>query len=87
MVSLLDKLRITYLLPEPPPQMASSASSDVSLLLFLCHPQLLIYFFWPHLIVCDNLAPQPGIKPTPPALEAQSLNHWTTREVPVISSS
>ena len=23
---------------------------------------------------------QPGIKPTPPALEEQSLNHWTTRE-------
>ena len=23
------------------------------------------------------------IKPTPPALEVQSLNHWTTREVPV----
>ena len=85
MVSLLDNLRITYLLPEPPPQTASSASSDISLLLFLCHPQLFI--FWPHLMVCDNLAPQPGIKPTPPALEAQSLNHWATREVPVISSS
>ena len=26
------------------------------------------------------LVPQPGIEPTPPALEAQSLNHWT-REV------
>ena len=25
--------------------------------------------------------PQPGIEPTPRALEAQSLNHWTTREV------
>ena len=22
----------------------------------------------------------PGIKPAPPALVAQSLNHWTTRE-------
>ena len=29
------------------------------------------------------LLPQPGIKPTPPTLEAQSLNHWTVREVPV----
>ena len=26
----------------------------------------------------------PGIEPTPPALEAQSLNHWTAREVPLI---
>ena len=24
---------------------------------------------------------QPGTKPVPPALEAQGLNHWTTREV------
>ena len=28
------------------------------------------------------LVPQPGIKHTSPALAAQSLNHWTTREVP-----
>ena len=31
---------------------------------------------------CGILVPQPGIKPTSPALEAQSLNLWTTREVP-----
>ena len=29
-----------------------------------------------------DLVPQPGIKPASPALEAWSLNHWTTREVP-----
>ena len=28
-----------------------------------------------------DLTPQPGIKPKPPAVEVQSLNHWTTREV------
>ena len=27
------------------------------------------------------LAPQPGIEPTPPALEARSINYWTSREV------
>ena len=27
------------------------------------------------------LVPQAGVEPMPPALEAQSLNHWTTREV------
>ena len=27
--------------------------------------------------------PLPGIEPMPPAVEAQSLNHWTTGEVPV----
>ena len=26
--------------------------------------------------------PQPGIEPMPPAVEAWSLNHWITREVP-----
>ena len=31
---------------------------------------------------CGILAPGPGIEPSPPAVEAQSLNHWTAREVP-----
>ena len=32
------------------------------------------------------LVPQPGIKPVPTAVEAQSLNHWNTRKVlPVFS--
>ena len=26
--------------------------------------------------------PRPGIEPKSPALEAQCLNHWTTKEVP-----
>ena len=29
------------------------------------------------------IVPRPGIEPMPPALGAQSLNHWTTREVPI----
>ena len=29
----------------------------------------------------EILAPQPGIRSTPPALEAQSVNHWTAMEV------
>ena len=28
------------------------------------------------------MVPRPGIKPTSPEVEVQSLNHWTTREVP-----
>ena len=31
---------------------------------------------------CGILGPQAGIKPVSPALEAWSLNHWTTTEVP-----
>ena len=40
-------------------------------------------FFWLCLGPCVILVPQPGIAPT---VEAQSLNHWTTREVLQFSS-
>ena len=40
--------------------------------------------FWPRSTACGILVPQPGIEPTPPAVEVQSVNHWTTREVPFI---
>ena len=33
-------------------------------------------------MACGVLVPRPGIEPAPPAVEAQSLNHWTAREVP-----
>ena len=44
----------------------------------------LTYFFsfWPCCSACRISVPQPGIKPVPPAMEAQSLNHWTAGEVP-----
>ena len=32
--------------------------------------------FWPSCSAWGVLAPQPGIKPMPPAVEAQSPNHW-----------
>ena len=31
------------------------------------------------------LVHQPGIEPVTPALGAWSINHWTAREVPIIS--
>ena len=40
-----------------------------------------LLFFWPHRVACGILVPLPGIEPTPPAVEAWSLNHWTAREV------
>ena len=50
------------------------------------HPHsFLFFFFWPRYVACGILVPQPGIKPVPPAVEARSLNHWTTREVPASS--
>ena len=41
------------------------------------------YFFV--YVACGILVPQPGIQPGPLALEAWSLNYWTTREVPLLS--
>ena len=40
-----------------------------------------IFFFLLHHAACGILVPWPGIEPMPPALQAWSLNHWTTREV------
>ena len=46
------------------------------------------FFFFPFpllcCVACRILALQQGMKPMPPALEAWSLNHWATREVPRI---
>ena len=44
-------------------------------------------FFRPHCEAQRIIVPQPGIEPVPPAVEAQGLNHWTTREVPIVCNS
>ena len=44
---------------------------------------LLSGFFWPRSTACGILVPRPGMEPMPPAVEAQSPNHWTTREFPL----
>ena len=54
---------------------------------------LFSFFFKKYLLICLStpylscsmwdLVPWPWIKPRPPALEAQSPRHWTTRDVPV----
>ena len=53
----------------------------VNVFLFLLFIYLFIYLFLLHPVALMILAPQPGIEPMPPAVEVQSLNHWTTREV------
>ena len=60
-----------------------SASVD-SLFLDALFPDgmCLLFYFWLHHTTCGILIPQPGIKPVSPALEAQSPNHWTAKEVP-----
>ena len=41
-----------------------------------------LFIIWLHLAACEILVSRSGIEPLLPALEVQSLNHWTTREVP-----
>ena len=48
--------------------------------LFCC-----LFVFQPHPVACGILVPQSWIKPMPPAMRVQSLNHWTTREVPAVN--
>ena len=52
-----------------------------SLLNLLRYCFCFLFWFFGH-EACGILVPQPGIKPAPPALEVQSPNHWTAREVP-----
>ena len=47
---------------------------------------LVFFFFWPHRVAWGLLVPRPGIEPAPPAVEAQRLNRWTAREVPLDTS-
>ena len=46
----------------------------------------IFFFFGLRRAAYNILVPQPGIEPIPLALRVQSLNHWTTREVPIISN-
>ena len=44
-----------------------------------------LFFLWPYgMWDFMILVPQPGIEPALRVVEAQSLNHWATREVSVI---
>ena len=44
-------------------------------------PALPTFFLWLYHAAYRILVPQTRIKPVPPAVEMQSLNHWTTREI------
>ena len=41
-----------------------------------------VFIFQSHHGACGILVLRPGVEPVPPALEMQSIKHWTTREVP-----
>ena len=48
----------------------------------VCVYTIYLFIFWLCRAACGILVPQPEVKPATPAVEAWSLNHWTTREVP-----
>ena len=53
-------------------------------LVFLLWWLFACFAFWPHHVAYGILIPWPGIEPVTPALEAQNLNHWTIKEVPLL---
>ena len=57
---------------------------DSSSLCCVCDPSPPpLFFFWPHHVAGRILIPWTGIQLMPPAVEERSLNHLTSREVPV----
>ena len=56
-----------------------SEAAGSGLYLFICC-YLYFPFFCLCCMACEILVPQPEIEPMPPTVEAQSLNHWTTRK-------
>ena len=56
---------------------------DVHRGLFKKWMDFIYLFIWLHCAACGLLVPQPGIEPVPPALDAQSLSPWTSREAPL----
>ena len=60
----------------------SNSSSTVILCLFVCLFVCLVH--GPRQAGCGILVLHPGFEPKPPAVEARSLNYWTTREVLIL---
>ena len=61
------------------------AIGQIKMLVFIPYVHFIRFFsFWLcHVVVCSILLPWPRIKSRPPIVEAQSPNHWTTREFPI----
>ena len=59
-------------------RLCTMATHVLGLFLFCYFVSLLFFFSWPHHRHAEF--PIPGTEPMPPALEAWSLNHWTTRK-------
>ena len=49
------------------------------------NPEVGILFIFGQTVQHEDLSPPAGVKLIPPAMEAWSLNHWITREVPEVA--
>lgn len=56
-------------------------------MLYFHYQLFLLLFGGVHPVACGILIHRPGVELVLPAKEVQSLNHWATREVPVINYS
>ena len=55
---------------------------QIDVFFLMISESLFFFFFWLYSVTCRILVPLPEIEPSPPAVEAQSPNHWTARKVP-----
>ena len=76
-----------FLTTGPPGKSSYPFSFNIYLFIWLCWVLVVAHGIF--IAACgishcgmQDLVPWPGIKPEPPALGAQRLNRWTTREVP-----
>ena len=66
-------------IPVHQPQASCILHRTISIeIIMLLTPYICFIFCW---TVCEILVPQSAIESMPPGLEAQNLNHWTSREV------
>ena len=77
---------VQHLVFPPAMHKGSSFSTSAPTLVIFCVSYSFMLCVFNYIIIfghitCGILVPQPEIEPETPALEAQSLNHWTTREV------
>ena len=65
-------------------QLSYQGSPHASTLFFKIY--ILYHLFWRYSMAYGILVPRLGIEPMPPAVKAQSFNHRTAMEVPLLSS-
>ena len=61
-------------------ELVEEREEKAMVLILICSSCDISFFFF-----VAVLHGMPGVEPNPPAVEVQSLNHWTTRKVPQVA--